>query len=167
MTGIINMLVGALPFFDLNPLFFVINIIFMLTAGLVAENNFRSMKLFIIMLTCGILNAILIGIFNVYMCIVPIIGVLLYMRYRAGDIFSKAKYIHIIIVIYVFFLIVYGVYIGAVFVMEPIAGIIPGFCTAGILGFEGDIIDSNLKKRLSLILLIYVLAVALKRILIF
>lgn len=54
------------------------------------------------------------------------------------------------------------IYMKSELVILPILGVIPGFCTAGILGFDGDIIDSNLRKVLFSILLVYVLGITLK-----
>lgn len=150
-----------LRFFDFNPLIFMINLVFLLTVGIMVENNYRGMKLLVIMLVAGFLSTILIRAFIVYSWILPIIGALLYMRYRTGEELDKAKFIKSIVIFYLVFIVGFGIFIGAVPAIMPLAGIIPGFCTAGILGFDGDNTDSNIKKQLFIILLLYVFAVVL------
>lgn len=150
-----------LRFFDFTPLIFIINLVFLLTVGIMVENNYRGMKLLVIMLVGGILSTILISAFIVYSFIVPIIGALLYMIYRTGEALDKAKFIKSIVIFYVVFIVGWGIFIRAVPAIIPLAGIIPGFCTAGILGFDGDVTDSNIKKQLFIILLLYVFAAAL------
>lgn len=139
---------------------FILNMIFILTVGLLVEYNFGGKKIFTIVLIGGILNIILIRMFFVYILIVPIIGALFYMRYRVKDIFSKSKYLYYIFLVYIAYVVLYSINIAGDFMLLPITGIIPGFCIAGILGFEGDTTDSDLKKKLFVILSVYVLGVA-------
>lgn len=146
-----------ISFFDNNPLFFVSNLVFFLTVGNVVEINFNNRRLLAIMLIGGLFNTLLLHSFNVYSWILPIVGALMYMRYRTDVSLNKVKFIKPVLLFYLLFIVGYSLLTCNFQVIIPIAGILPSFCIAGILGFDGDIVDPNIKKNLFIIFLICVL----------
>ncbi|WP_205410220.1 rhomboid family intramembrane serine protease [Acetivibrio cellulolyticus] len=153
---------GYIKFFDSNTLFLIVNSVFLLTIGILVEYNFGNRKVIAIMLVGGIFSTIFLGYFIVYSFIIPLIGALMYMRYRIPETLDKAKFTKPILLLYLLFIVSYNLFAGNVFYLIPITGIIPGFCVSGILGFDSDIADSKIKKKLYTILLICVLVLCFK-----
>ncbi len=162
--SLINIFTGGyINFFDNNLLFLIVNSVFLLTIGILVEYNFGSRKVMAIMLVGGMFSTIFLGYFILYSFIIPLIGALIYMRYRIPETLNKAKFIKPILLLYLSFIVSYSLFTGNVFYFIPIAGIIPGFCTSGILGFDSDIADSKMKKNLYTILLICVLVLCFRQ----
>lgn len=154
-----NMFNGILEisFFDYNPLFFVANLVFLSTIGTIVEINFLSLKFLVIILVGALFNSILDPSFIVYSWVFSIVGALMYMRYRTADALNKAKFIKPVLLSYLLIIAGYSLFTNVVSAVVLIAGIIPGFCISGILGFNGDISVPSIKKNLYIILLVYVL----------
>ncbi|OPZ94445.1 MAG: hypothetical protein BWY74_00569 [Firmicutes bacterium ADurb.Bin419] len=154
---------GYLNFFDNNVLFLIVNSTFLLTIGLLSEHNYGSRKIMVIMLVGGTLSTIFLNHFILYSFIIPLIGALIYMRYRIPETFDMAKYITPVLFIYPAFIVCINLITGNKAALIPIAGIVPGFCVSGILGFDSDIADTQLKKRLYAILFLCVLVLFFRK----
>ncbi len=161
--SLINIFTGGyINFFDNNLLFLIVNSIFLLTIGILLEHNYGSRKVTAIMLVGGMFSTIFLSHFILYSFIIPLIGALFYMRCRIPETFGKAKYIKPVLFIYLAFIICFNLYTGNRSALIPIAGIVPGFCASGILGFDSDIADTQMKKRLYAILFLCVLVLFLR-----
>lgn len=114
------------------------------------------------MLIGGIFSTIFTGCFIVYSFIIPLIGALMYMRYRIPDTLNKTKFIKPILLLYPLFIFSCCLFTGKIFYLIPIAGIIPGFCISGILVFDSDISDFKMQKNLYVVLLICVLVLCFR-----
>lgn len=161
--SLINIFTGGfIRFFDNNVLFLIANSTFLLTIGILIEHNYGSRKVMTIMLVGGTLSTIFLRCFILYSFIIPLIGALLYMRYRIPDTFGKAVFIKPVLFIYLAFIVGFNLYTGNIGGLFPIGGIVPGFCASGILGFDSDITDTLMKKRLYVILLFCALGLFLR-----
>ena len=150
-VGAFGYYIPILGFGDSDFLFLGANLIHILTIGKVVENNFGSRKFIFISFVGGLIAGLIslsIGFAYFYNWLLPANGAIFYIRYRVPDLFERKRFICYFNTIYILLVFFRCLFMGNVIGLLGLSGVVIGFIFAGILGFERESLDMDLKKNL-------------------